>query len=299
MACHSSDAATVSHDVDEECEMAMVDVRTAKGKHLGQLLHQGGPGCLNAQHVNDLVQVVRVCPLRVHAIDGQNISQRGAFGVEIPLHALRCLLVGHLRAICPLDQPGALVQEGAFDAGYPAKGAIVKEMLLEPLQHDVVLDDLVPVLVLVVVLADNADADDHLLGIVVGEDDGDVLLVLVLDALGNIFHTQAFVEHLLPVERESQKPARLALDGVLLRGIRDQEVGLDHVKILGNVRGHDVRVIVDFRDGHDGTETGVLNDASQTLCVVLSRVRSIDVDNHRRGLDVLCDVENFLEARNT
>ncbi len=113
---------------------------------------------------------------------------------------------------------------------------------------------------------------------------------------GHILDSQFLVEHLLAIERDSQKPP-----GLLWNGIRigNQEVRLNHIHILGDVGRHHVGVVEDLCHGRDRSQVGVLDGAAHALCHFLSGIQSVQVHDHRRRSDVGRDVENLLETRNT
>lgn len=61
--------APVSHDIDEESKMTVVDVRTVKSQHLSEFSQERGPGCLDAKHINDLPKMVGIRAFRVDALN--------------------------------------------------------------------------------------------------------------------------------------------------------------------------------------------------------------------------------------
>ncbi|KAI6769816.1 hypothetical protein HG530_004445 [Fusarium avenaceum] len=237
----------------------MVDVRTVKGQHVGQLLCQSGTSSFNTEDLNNLVQIVGIGSCRINTVDSQHLSESSTTGIEVPLCAAWIVLDCKQCTVIALSEPGSLGQESTLNTRDTTESKGIQKMGLQALEHDIILHSrAITIVFLVGTSLDGSNTDDLLIGVVVTEDDCQIGGIFLLDTLSNIVNLNLLIEQLLSVQSNTQKPSRLVGSG-----------------IDSFIRNH------------------------VFLGLLLSRKWCVEVHSHTGSLDVLGQVKNFLETRHT
>ena len=82
MPCDGHEVTASGHGVTKDGQMSVVDIGTIKLNHTSQLLEEGIPGCLYAQNINGLNDVVAGCPGVVDAWHAHNLHQSSNTSAE-------------------------------------------------------------------------------------------------------------------------------------------------------------------------------------------------------------------------
>ena len=77
--------AAVGHHIAQNCDVAVVHVRAVELNHVAELGHQGQAGCLDAEHLDDLDDVVRSRAGMVDPLVWEHIHQVYPLRVQHPL----------------------------------------------------------------------------------------------------------------------------------------------------------------------------------------------------------------------
>eukprot|EP00958_Prasinococcus_capsulatus_P026051 scaffold4543_cov350-Prasinococcus_capsulatus_cf.AAC.1 len=166
-------------------------------------------------------------------------------------------------------------------------GHLLQEHVVLRVAYDVALGRLV---------VEDAQAQDELLRVVIGEDHVKVVLVLLVDLLGHLRHAQLLVDHHLAVQLDAQQPGADALGVDVLVG--HLEVGAHRLLVLPDEGGLGVGVVPDLDGLRHRAQGGVLELHLRVLGR-LAVLRAVLAQGHGEGgrADLLGDVDDLLEAR--
>ena len=228
--------ASVGHHLDQDGEVAVVDVRAVKLDDAAKLLEEGVAHRLDAEHLNHLDEVVRGGPGEIDVLVVHHLEQVDALGVQHPLGALGEGLRHRVEA-----QGVRLSDEHLADIRDAAKLEIVEELRLETLEEHLVLRLLLAHVLLELGVHD-ADAQQQLLGVVVVEDAREIVLEILVDLLRDIRHQQLLIDHHLAVELNPEHPRRHARGVHLL--VWHLVIASHKLAILLDHRIRGIRVVV-------------------------------------------------------
>eukprot|EP00982_Pelagococcus_subviridis_P006180 30000-Pelagococcus_subviridis.AAC.2 len=281
---------TVRHHLDEDREVAVVDVRAVELDDASEFLQKRVSHRLDAQDLDHLDEVVRRRPREVHVLVVHHLEEVHALGVEHPLRFLRVRLRLRVQA-----HRVRLADEDFFDIRNPAQRERVEQLRFQTLQEDLVLG-LARALLLLELAVHDADPHDELLAVVVVEDARQVVLEVFVDALRDVRHEQLLINHHLAVELDPQHPRRHPRRVHLL--VRHLVVRANELLVLLDDRVRGVRVVVNLAHRGDAVKRRVLQ---ARLHVFRHRAvaREVLTQRHRerRRLDLLRDVDDLLQTR--
>ena len=280
--------AAVGHDVAQDGEVAVVDVRAVERDDVAHLLEQRGACGLDAEHAVDLDDVVRDGARGVNVGRSEHGEQVRAVGVEHPLDALVArrrleLLLAHV---------------DLAHVAYAEQLERVEQALLAGAQKDAVR---LRVLGLGVgVAVDEPNAQHEVLGVVVVEEALQLVLALLgleeaHDALVDVGHLEVLVEHELLVEMHAQQPRRQRVRvGLVGRVV----VRAHKLLVLVDDGGRGIGVVPDLGGARNVSQRRVAELALHGLGLVLvARVVLVEEHDHARRLDRVGDVDELLETR--
>ena len=281
----------VRHHLDQDGEVAVVDVGAVELDDAAEFLQQRVAHRLDAENLNHLDEVVRRRPGEVHVLVVHHLEQVHALRVQLPLGRLRERLRLRVQA-----HDVRLADEHLADVRDPAQAQVRQELRLEALQKHLVLRRHLPDVPLLELVVHDPDPQEQLLGVVVVEDAAQVVLEVLVDALRDVRHEELLVHHHLAVQLDPQQPrahpARVhLLVGHLVVAPHELAVLLDHrVRHLG--------VVVHLGHRRDAVKRRVLE---ARLDVLRRRAVAREVLPQRHGearrLDLLGDVDDLLQTR--
>ena len=282
------------HDVAEQRQVAVVHVDAVEVEHHAHLLLHRLPDGLDAEHAEDLADIVRARPHGVDVSLGKNPHQGRAVRFQEPfcdrlelarLRDHRALLV--VRAGQVHVHLGDRLQTLQRHVGQHVGLDATKEHVVLHLVRLLLVPD-----VLAVVRVHDADAEHELLGVVVIEDAVEVVAEAGVDLLADLLHGQFLVRHPLPVQLDPEQPGR---DSRLVK-VRHLVVDVDELLVLSDDRVLRVRVVVDGGVGRDPPERGVLQSAEDVLGLLrVPRRHSGKEHGQGGGLRALRDVDDLLQ----
>ena len=283
----------IGHHLDEDGEVAVVDVRAVKLNHAAKLLEQRVSHSLDAQHLDHLDEVVGRGAGKVDILVVHNLQEVDALGVEHPLALLGKRLGDRVQA-----HHVRLADEHLLDVGDTPQRQVGEHLRLELLEEDLVLGGGRAGFLVSHLVVQQANSEDELLRVVVVEYAGQILLEVLVDALGDVRHQQFLVHHHLAVQLDAEQPRGHPAGIHVL--IRHLVIGPDKLLVLldDGIRG--IGVIPNLGGGRDGVQGGVLEDRLDVLGhrpvpgeILAQR------DGERRRLDLLGDVDELLQTGHT
>ena len=275
----------------------MVDIRTVEGQHLCQLTKESCTRSFDTKDFEHFDKLVRICARSIYSGNSQYVAQRRTACLENPFFAEWVCLAREEGTILKDTNLALLVDERPVNTSDTTKSKSVQEMLFQFLQRDIIFDLIV--LFLFLAILNLTDTNDLLIGVVVTEDNRNVLGVCLLNLRGNILHRKTLVKKLRPTKDDTKQPLRLARR-VIRDILWDNEVGLHHVSVVFDDGSLDIRVVVDLGSLSNRPQTSMLYSASELLGTLLVvRPMWFLIHGHGRGLDVRGNVQNFLDTRNT
>mmetsp|Transcript_5376 Transcript_5376/g.17339 ORF Transcript_5376/g.17339 Transcript_5376/m.17339 type:complete len:259 (-) Transcript_5376:3426-4202(-) len=245
MTSNSHQVTAVRHDVREQLQMAVVDVRTVKRNDIAQLGQQRTPCCFNTQRLQNFHNVVGPRARRVHGRVAHDSEEVDTFRVQQPL-SLGSNTVG----VHPLRI--LLTQENLDDARNAGEQQLVEQRVLRRLQEVL----LVVRLVLAGRLVDQANANDQLVRILVRLKAVQQRAKLFVDAAHNVFQRQLLVSQRGTRHLKAQQPRRVRLKVCL--HVRHGKVVTHKLLVLlddGRLR---VRIVPNLRLSHQLGQRRVL-----------------------------------------
>ena len=293
MACNSHQVAAVGHHLHQNSEVAVVDVGAVKFDDASQLFEQRVSHRLDAQHLEHLNQVVAERARVVHIWMVHHLPQVAALGIQHPL------LLSLVRLFVVKRGSRGAADEHLADVHHAAQTQLGQHICLNALQEDVVAVAAGASSVVVLgrrLVVDDADAQHQLLGVVISEDDTQVICEHGVDALRNVRHGQLLVHHHLAVQLDAQHPRREAIQRQIL--VRHLVVAFHELMVLGQDCVLGVRVVVDLAAVGHAVQRRVLQPRLRRLRLLLV-ASDILLEVHRQAgrLHLLCDVDDLLEAR--
>ena len=232
------------HNIDQQRQMAIVDVRTIKLDDVAHFLEQRATRRLNTKHAEHFNTVVRERARDVDAVHCKNVLEVRSVRFQdilldrVPLASRR------------VKAPRKLVllhNEHLGDARHTLQRNVGEHLLCKALQEHVFL----ALYLLVRVVVDNTNAQHKLLGVIFRVHYKHIAAKHGTDFRRNLSHRQVLVEHLRTVEHKTQQPWRLALEACLDLLVRNRKESVDKVAVLGNHRRARVGIVEHFNCSRD------------------------------------------------
>mmetsp|Transcript_45590 Transcript_45590/g.122920 ORF Transcript_45590/g.122920 Transcript_45590/m.122920 type:complete len:564 (-) Transcript_45590:807-2498(-) len=287
----------VRHHIAEGPQVTVIHVGAVERDHHPDVEQQRLARGLDAEHLQDLYDVVALKAREVHLWELHHLLEVDTVRIQHPL-----LAALELTLALVVTGDGVLAHEDFLDAMYPLQRHLLQDVAFDAPQE-------LEVLVLPVVIEiprdrvlphvgrflDEPDAQHELLGVVVREDAVQVPEEVVDDPLADLSHRELLVGHDLVAELDAEEPR--AAPGRVVVLVRELVVLADPLLVFHHAGVHRVRVPEDLREGGDLLQRRVLQRALHVLgpLLVLAQV-PVQVDRQGGCLHSLGHVDQLLQA---
>lgn len=251
--------ASLRHDVAERAEVAVVHVDAVAAEDEPDLVDQRETHRLDAQHLQDLLDVVRVRSLEVDLLEAQDLGERHSVRLDQPVQRRVLRVVLHLLA--RLWVVVILIVLGECDLADlrdTTDGDFIEKLIHELLE---VHSSGLFLIILISIDVLSSESHHELICIVIRVHLVDLVLESLLDFAGYLLHREVTSSDLLRVELKTHHPRREVLVPEVLNAYII--VGHDHLLILLNKSSHRVGIVVDLTGSDQVSEGGVLDLCKQ------------------------------------
>mmetsp|Transcript_26622 Transcript_26622/g.66903 ORF Transcript_26622/g.66903 Transcript_26622/m.66903 type:complete len:460 (+) Transcript_26622:511-1890(+) len=298
MSCDGHQMATVGHHIGEHAQMTVVHVATVEGDHGAQFAQQRVAHRLDAEHLDDLDDLVGRGAASVHLRSTHHRQQVHTLRVQHPLLQLLVVVLLEAAVLTQRDL-GLFTQEHLADVRNTTKRQLVQQVLLEGTHQliRVVLLHGLQILHGLFVVPD-ADAQHQRHGVVIGKDTVQTLLGELGDAAMDVPHAQILVGHHARIQLDAQQPRTQRRD--VHRLIGHVKVGLHELTIFLHHRVQRIGIVPNLGLGGDASQSGELDVTLHLLGVHQITTILLSQEHRQTGsFGLFGNVDQLFQTRNT